>query len=204
MVAEERIIAIDGKHLEWNGEIRNYIKSNPDKTISIEVVNQDNDTLTKSATLGADGVLGVFSYGADHYFDFKTQKYSFAQSIPMGIKTSWNFITGQVKAFGKIFQGKIPFKDSVGSVVSMGKLFGPTWDTQRFWTMTAMLSLLLAFLNLLPIPGLDGGHAVFAIYEMVTGRKPSDKVVEIATTIGFILLVILMVLALGNDIRKLF
>ena len=201
---EDNFIAINDQPVSWDNEVRDIIKNNADKEIKINVVNEKGDTLTKIAKLDETGVLGVFSYGIDHYFDLKKQKYSFSESIPIGIKTSWNFITGQIKAFGKIFQGKIPFKDSVGSVISMGKLFGPTWDTERFWTMTAMLSLLLAFINLLPIPGLDGGHAVFAIYEMVTGRKPSDKVVEIATTIGFILLVLLMILALGNDIRKLF
>ena len=103
-----------------------------------------------------------------------------------------------------MFKGRIKAKESLGSVISIAKEFGPTWDWQRFWTMTASLSILLAFLNLLPIPGLDGGHVMFLIYEVVSGRKPSDKVMEYSTIAGFILLVLLMIFALGLDISRLF
>ncbi len=200
----DRIIKVNNKTTSWENEARESIKNNPNSDITVTVLRDNTDTVTLKASLGDDSLLGVMPYGPEHYFDIKYDKYSLAESIPIGIKRSWNFIAGQVKAFGKIFTGKLAAKDSVGSVISMGKMFGDTWNAQRFWTMTGMLSLLLAFLNLLPIPGLDGGHAVFVIYEMITRRKPSDKVVEIATTIGFFLLVALMIFALGNDIRKLF
>ncbi|HHH52057.1 MAG TPA: RIP metalloprotease RseP, partial [Bacteroidetes bacterium] len=201
---DDKIVAIDGKEILWEEEIRKEIKKHKNTPLSITVLRNNSDTLTVNTKLGDDGMLGIRPYGPEHYFTPKSLKYSLAESIPIGTKRAWNFITGQVKAFGKIFQGKIKAKDSVGSVISMGKMFGDTWNAQKFWTLTGMLSLLLAFLNLLPIPGLDGGHAVFVIYEMITGRKPSDKVVEVATTIGFILLIALMAFALGNDIRKLF
>ncbi len=200
----DRIIKVNGEPAQWESEARAKIKGHPNSEISVTVVRNNKDTVELAAKLGDDSMLGIAPYGPDHYYDIKYEKYTLAQAIPIGIKRSWNFIAGQVKAFGKIFSGKLKAKDSVGSVISMGKMFGDTWNAQRFWTMTGMLSLLLAFLNLLPIPGLDGGHAVFVIYEMITGRKPSDKVVEIATTIGFFLLIALMVFALGNDIRKLF
>ncbi len=202
--AGDKIIRVNGKEAIWENDARKYIKNNPNAEITVTVLRNSKDTVQVRATLGDDSMLGIAPYGPDHYYDIKYEKYTLAQSIPIGIKRSWNFISGQVKAFGKIFTGKIKAKDSVGSVISMGKMFGDTWNAQRFWTMTGMLSLLLAFLNLLPIPGLDGGHAVFVIYEMITRRKPSDKVVEIATTIGFFLLIALMIFALGNDIRKLF
>ena len=200
----DKIIAIDGKTKIWEEEVRKEIKKHKNNEISLTIVRNDSDTLTINTRLGEAGMLGIRPYGPEHYFKPQIRKYTLSESIPIGIKRAWNFIAGQVKAFGKIFQGKIKAKDSVGSVISMGKMFGDTFNAQKFWTLTGMLSLLLAFLNLLPIPGLDGGHAVFVIYEMITGRKPSDKVVEVATTIGFILLIALMVFALGNDIRKLF
>jgi len=203
MQKDDRIVAINGEQSIWMQETRKNIKKYPNSKIEITVI-RNNESVLLNADLDEDAYLGIAPYGPDKYFDIKTENYSFVESIPIGTKKSWNFISGQVKAFGKIFQGKIKAKDSVGSVISMGKMFGDSWDSKRFWTMTGMLSLLLAFLNLLPIPGLDGGHAVFVIYEMITRRKPSDKVVEIATTIGFFLLIALMIFALGNDIRKLF
>lgn len=201
---DDRIVAVNNEPSEWIKEARANIKKHPNSKIIISVIRGDKDTVNLIANLDEDAYLGIAPYGPDHYFEIKTENYSFAQAIPIGTKRSWDFISGQVKAFGKIFQGKIKAKDSVGSVISMGKMFGDSWDSKRFWTMTGMLSLLLAFLNLLPIPGLDGGHAVFVIYEMITRRKPSDKVVEVATTIGFFILIALMIFALGNDIRKLF
>lgn len=201
---DDRIIAINDTAAVWDYEVREKIKSLPNKKVEVSVMRNEKDTVTLSATLGADAMLGIAPYLPDHYFEITTENYNLLQSIPMGITRSWDFVSGQVKAFGKIFQGKIKATESVGSVISMGKMFGGEWNVQKFWTLTAMLSLLLAFLNLLPIPGLDGGHAVFAIYEIVTGRKPSDKFVEYATTAGFILLVALMIFALGNDIRRLF
>ena len=103
-----------------------------------------------------------------------------------------------------MFSGKIKAKESLGSIISIGKEFGTVWNWKRFWTMTAFLSILLAFLNLLPIPGLDGGYVVFLLFEVITGIKPSDKVIEKSTMVGFALLVTLMVAALWLDISRLF
>ena len=92
----------------------------------------------------------------------------------------------------------------MGSFITIGRIFPGTWDWQRVWSLTAMLSIMLAVLNIIPIPGLDGGHILFILVEILTGRKPSDKFLEVAQTIGMILLLALMVLAFGNDIRSLF
>jgi regulator of sigma E protease len=201
---DDRILAVNSVPALWDYEVREKIKRFPNKKVEIKIVRNESDTLSLTATLGTDAKLGIAPYLPDHFFKITTENYTLLQAIPKGITRSWDFVAGQVRAFGKIFQGKIKATESVGSVISMGKMFGGEWNVQKFWTLTAMLSLLLAFLNLLPIPGLDGGHAVFAIYEIVTGRKPSDKVVEYATTVGFVILVALMIFALGNDIRRLF
>lgn len=196
---KDKIINVNGIKTELAEEVRKNILKYPDSDVEITIVRNERDTISIKTHLGKNALLGVIPY-----IPLVTEKYTLAQSIPIGISKSWKFITGQMIAFKKIIKNDIPASDSVGSVISMGKMFGDTFNAQKFWTLTGMLSLLLAFLNLLPIPGLDGGHAVFVIYEMVTGRKPSDKVVEVATTIGFVLLIALMVFALGNDIRKLF
>ena len=101
-----------------------------------------------------------------------------------------------------MFRGKIKAQDSLGSFITIGSMFPNTWDWEIFWQMTAMLSLVLAFINLLPIPALDGGHVVFLIFEAVTGKKPSDKVMEVSTMIGFVILISIMVFALGLDISR--
>lgn len=201
---EDQLLSVNGISTVWDYEFRKTLKEFPEKKVEIKLLRNNKDTILLSTVLGKDAKLGISAYTPDHFFEMNSENYSLMQSVPVGIKRSWDFISGQVRAFGKIFQGKIKATESVGSIISMGKMFGAEWDANKFWTLTGMLSLLLAFLNLLPIPGLDGGHAVFAIYEIVTGRKPSDKVVEIATTVGFVILVALMIFALGNDIRRLF
>jgi len=108
-----------------------------------------------------------------------------------------------LKAFGQMGKGKISAKDSVGGPIAIANMFGSVWDWEHFWGLTAALSLILAFMNLLPIPALDGGHVVFLLWEMITGKKPSDKFLEYATLTGFIILMVLMVLIFGNDIRRL-
>jgi regulator of sigma E protease len=101
-----------------------------------------------------------------------------------------------------MFSGKISVKDNLGSVISIGKLFSPTWNWEVFWSVTASLSIILAFMNLLPIPALDGGYVMFLIWEVITGKKVSDKFMEKAVTIGFMLLLGLMILAFGLDIWR--
>lgn len=196
----DRIIGINEVKSKWRNDLMSVIVANAGKSIDLDVLRNGTDTLGLTANIGEDGKLGVYTAG----ITLASQKYSLLQSIPKGISRSVDFLTSQLKAFGQMFKGRIKAKESLGSVISIAKEFGPTWEWPRFWTMTASLSILLAFLNLLPIPGLDGGHVMFLLYEVVSGRKPSDKVVEYSTIGGFILLVILMIFALGLDISRLF
>ena len=101
-----------------------------------------------------------------------------------------------------MFKGKIKVTESLGGIGSIGGLFGKEWIWERFWQLTAALSLILAFMNLLPIPALDGGHVMFLLYEVVSGRKPSDRFMEIATVVGFVIVIALMLLANGLDILR--
>ena len=129
----------------------------------------------------------------------KRQEYSLLQAMPLGTKKGWSFLTDQVKAFGQMFSGRLKAKDSLGGFGSIAKLYGTVWIWENFWRMTAIISLILAFMNLLPIPALDGGHVMFLLYEVVSGRKPSDKVMEYSTIAGFFLILSLLVFANGLD-----
>jgi regulator of sigma E protease len=158
---------------------------------------RSKDTLALSAKVDSTGILGFVPT-----IDLKTEtkEYSIIQSIGLGITSSIEVVTDQLKAFGKMITGDLNPKNSVGSFFSIGKAYGGHWDWVRFWTLTATLSMVLAFMNLLPIPALDGGHVMFLMYEMIAGKKPSDKFLEGAQKVGMMLLFSLMIYAVSNDI----
>lgn len=201
---EDKIIGINGTPVEYFHEFKRAINKLPNQAISLNVL-RGNDTLNIKLTTSDKKTIGVAPYPPDHYFKFETQKYSLASAIPAGINKGISFLGDQFKAFGQMFKGKIKASESLGGFGSIGSMFGDVWIWERFWTMTAILSLILAVMNLLPIPALDGGYVVFLIYEIISGRKPSDKFVEKAVTVGFFILLALMVYANGLDIvRKFF
>ncbi|HKK80211.1 MAG TPA: site-2 protease family protein, partial [Phaeodactylibacter sp.] len=156
----------------------------------------------KTLTTTENGLIGVQRYGPAELFGTKREEYSLAQALPAGVVKGWTFLEDQIKAFGQMFKGRIKPSESLGGFGTIGSMFGNEWLWERFWTMTAILSLILAFMNLLPIPALDGGHVMFLLYEMVTGRKPNDKVIEWATLIGFIVVLLLVLYANGLDIIR--
>ena len=161
------------------------------------------DTLTINIQSEANGTFG-FIAGTDmrKYYTTKTQTYSLAQALPMGVAKGYDFLVNQIKAFGKMFKGEIKASESVGGFKSIAKMFGSTWDWERFWLMTASLSIILAFMNLLPIPALDGGYVVFLLWEVVTGKRVSDAFMEKAVTVGFFLLMgLILVINFWDIIR---
>ena len=140
----------------------------------------------------------------EDFYKITRHTYGFFEAIPAGFNKAVSTIDNYIKELKLIFSPKTEAYKSVGSFIAIGKIFPTTWDWFRFWNITAFLSIMLAVLNILPIPALDGGHLVFTLYEMITKRKPSDKFLEIAQTVGMILLFGLMILAFGNDIIRLF
>lgn len=200
---DDEIIGVQGMETDHFIKFQEEIKKYKNKNTAITVV-RAGDTLTLNGTLGEDGRLGIFSHGMDHFYTYEKEKYTLAQAIPGGINEGVSFLGKQLKAFGQMFKGRIKATESLGSVISITKLFDPGWSWERFWKITAMLSILLGFFNLLPIPALDGGYIMFLFYEMISGRKPSDQVMEYATIVGFLLMVGLMIFALGLDISRLF
>ena len=147
---------------------------------------------------------GKLGFEVVSLLETKRERFTFGESILVGTEDAFKVIWVQLQAFGKIFAGKVNASDSLSGPIGMAAIFGGTWQWERFWTITGMLSMVLAFMNLLPIPALDGGHVVFLTYEMVSGRAPSDKFLERSQIVGMILLLSLMAFAIGNDIFKLF
>jgi regulator of sigma E protease len=135
----------------------------------------------------------------------KQVDYTFFESIPAGFNRCWETLSKYIRNLKQLFtSSEVRVRDSLGSVISIGNIFPGEWDWQSFWTLTAVFSIILAFMNVLPIPALDGGHALFTLYEMITGHKPSDKFMEYSQMVGMILLLGLMAYALGLDFWRLF
>ncbi len=153
-----------------------------------------NDTVKTSITPTEDGVIGIVANIEKYrYHKVETKHYSLAEGIPYGITKGTGFLGDQIKAFGQMFKGKIKASESVGGFKSIAQMFGEKWDWQSFWGMTASLSLILGFMNLLPIPALDGGYVMFLLWEVFTGKRVSDAFMEKAVTVGFMLLLGLIV-----------
>jgi regulator of sigma E protease len=180
-----------------------FATAHPDQPIQVGIL-RDGAPLTLELTTTPEGRIGVFPLGMDHYFQFERHKYTLFQALPAGVAKGWQFLTTQLKAFGQMFSGRIKASDSLGGFISIGDMFPSYWSWYEFWNMTAILSLILAFMNLLPIPALDGGHVMFLLWEAATGRKVSDKVMEYATIAGFILVIGLVLYANGLDVLRLF
>ncbi len=202
VLAEDHIIGLNGKPTPYFDSFLEKVKRHKEEQVDVRLVRNERDTLSLTMTTTENGTIGVVPYGATYFFDTERQEYTFLEALPAGTIKGWQFLTDQLKAFGQMFRGKIKPSESLGGFGSIGRMFGGVWQWERFWTMTAILSLILAFMNLLPIPALDGGHVMFLLYELVTGRKPSDKFMEYATLVGFIIVIALVLYANGLDILR--
>ena len=149
-----------------------------------------------------DGKIGVM-LKAD-MFQPRTREFTLLQAIPAGVSLAGETIADYWEQLKLIFQPKTKMYEELGGFISIGKIFPSEWNWLQFWTMTAFLSIILAVMNILPIPGLDGGHALFTLWEIITGRKASDKFLEVMQYIGLAILFVLLVYANGNDIYRLF
>jgi regulator of sigma E protease len=155
------------------------------------------------AQLGRDGKLGIYAEDdMAKLFDVVHVDYTLWEAIPAGIKFGWETLTTYVSSLKILFtKGGA---NSLGGFISMASLFPDTWDWYRFWNLTALLAVVLAFMNIIPIPGLDGGHIVITLWEMITRKPVSEKVLTVIQNIGLVLLLLLLVVANGNDLIKLF
>ncbi|MBR5702707.1 MAG: RIP metalloprotease RseP [Bacteroidales bacterium] len=200
----DRVVAVDGEEMFLVPDIHDALQAHKGDSILVDVTRAGARQQVGLQVDTTGMVQVMLESDLTKFFKVTRNKYGFFPAIPAGIRKACNYIGSYVKDLGLIFSPKTKAYKSVGSFITIGRIFPGTWDWQRVWSLTVMLSIMLAVLNIIPIPGLDGGHILFILVEIITGRKPSDKFLEVAQTIGMILLLALMVLAFGNDIRSLF
>lgn len=201
MMAGDSVIAVDGVATLAYQDVVAELQKHACDSVTVEFVRQGG-TMTVRTYLGDEAKLGVYPNKPLDYLQTKKIEYGFFASIPAGIEYGWDVLVSYVKQFKLVFTKE--GSKSLGGFGAIGSLFPPVWDWHSFWLMTAFLSIILAFMNIIPIPGLDGGHVFFLLWEMLTGKKPSDKFLEIVNTIGFYLLLALVIYANLNDILRLF
>jgi len=191
---------IDGNEFEFYDEYQVYLSDKKGKEITVNL-ERNGERIDIPLVTTSQGMIGVERNVPD-YFEFKTVKYTFAESIPAGISKGFKTLKDYLKQFRVIFSKGSKAYESLGGFITIGSIFPGVWDWQSFWNLTAFLSIILGIMNILPIPALDGGHVMFLVFEVVTGRKPSDKFLEYAQITGMILLLALLIFANGNDLLR--
>ncbi len=198
----DQIYAINGQETMFFDQLQAVLKENKNKEVSASV-KRGGENITLPVKVTAEGTIGFAPKVED--IKLETQQYGFFESLPVGASKAWGSLIDNAKGLGKVVKGEVKANKAFSGPVEIArKLYGGTWDWVKFWSITGLLSMALALMNLLPIPALDGGHAVFLIIEMIKGKPLSDKFMERAQMVGFVLLATLMVFVLGNDIFKAF
>ena len=201
----DKILSYNGIKTTFYSDFRTYLRENKGKPINLQVL-RGKDTLQIASAVSPEGKFGLGAWpdSAAKPYTEKKVSYTLAASFPAGLKRSQETLQNYWLQLKLIFSGRVKTSESLGSVFSIAKMYSPTWDWEALWQMTAFFSLVLALMNILPIPALDGGHALFTLIEMISGRKPSDKFIEYAQTAGMVLLMGVMAYALGLDIFRMF
>ena len=199
----DTLLSINGQSVQYQHEFIEVKKKYSDSLVTV-VAKRGMDTVIIRTLINNKAQLGLFVKLPMQLFKTVHQEYSFTEAIPTGIQRCFTTLDNYVTGIKQIFTGKVNPNDSLGSLISIGNTFPSQWDWKRFWTWTVVFSMVLGFINVLPIPALDGGHALFILFEMITGRKPSDKFMEYAQIAGMILMFGLMLYALGLDFWRLF
>lgn len=205
MMPGDEIVGVNGSRFHYIDEYLDAKKPLTNQNITLSLLRNGKDTAT--AVVKTDDVTrtNVVLKDFDELLTTEKKNYGFFAAIPAGVKYGVDRLSDYITGIKLLFTSKEhKVKDNLGSIPSIAKTFGGSWDWQRFWTMTALFSIILAFMNILPIPALDGGHALFTLYEIITGRKPSDKFMEYAQMVGMALLLGLMLYAFGLDIWRMF
>ncbi|MDB5134309.1 MAG: metalloprotease RseP [Mucilaginibacter sp.] len=198
----DSIVAVNDHKVVFFDELQAQLAANKNKQIVLTVIRNKTTILQLPVTADKDGKIGFARSPKDFLSFEKNLHYSFFNSLPIGASKAWGTFTDNAKGLGKVFTGQVKARKAISSPIGIAVMFGTHIDWVRFWSLTGLLSMVLALMNLLPIPALDGGHAVFLIIEMIKGKPLSDKFLERAQIVGFVLLITLMVFAFGNDIVK--
>jgi regulator of sigma E protease len=194
----DRIVAVENQKITYYDEFQAIMAKNKLKKIAITYERKGVEKTVK-VQVNDEGKIGIMP-SFNHLF--KHRDYNFTEATSKGTKDAFQVIFDNIRGFGKIFRGEISASNALSGPIGIAKIYGSSWDWGRFWYITGMLSMALAFANFLPIPGLDGGYLIFLIFEMITGRKPSEKVMERAVSVGLILILGIMAFTMINDIIK--
>jgi regulator of sigma E protease len=197
----DEFLTVNGKDASYVPAMLNALTSQKGDEVNFEV-RRDGEVISLTAMVDEEGRLGFGYKSPTEYLDVVTKEYGFIESFPAGIAYGWSRLTDYVRSLKLLFSGE--GVKQVGGFITIGKLFDDTWNWQRFWNMTAFLSIILAVMNILPIPALDGGHVMFLLYEMISGREPNQKVLEYAQLAGIAILLTLLIYANGMDLVRLF
>lgn len=202
------IVSVDSIPVRYFDEVRTVLMERKNQTVNVGVKRGD-ELLSFPLAVDNNGKFGLYparlklsEMSQLGYYELANVEYSFAEAIPAGWDRSKKTLTDLVKQIKKIVNPETGAYKGLGGFISIGSIFPAEWSGQAFWNITAFLSIMLGFMNLLPIPALDGGHVVFTLWEMITRRKPSDKFLEYAQIVGFVILLTLLVYANGNDIFR--
>jgi regulator of sigma E protease len=196
----DSILAVNAKPVVFYDEFKSEVQANKSKVITLSLV-RDNKTLEVPTNVGEDGTIGI---AVPQYFNLpiETVEYGFLSSLPVGASKAWGSFMDNAKGLGKVATGQVQANKAFTGPIGIATMFGGTVNWVKFWSLVGLLSMALALMNLLPIPALDGGHAVFLIIEMIKGKPLGDKFMERAQMVGFVILVTLMVFVFGSDILK--
>jgi regulator of sigma E protease len=210
LLPKDIITGINGEAVKYFDEVETLLAKYKGQNISISI-KRNGQIKEVPVTIMPEGKLGVKAANLKidelekmGYYKQADITYTFSESIPAGFRKSYETLTNYIKQLKKIFNPSTGAYKGLGGFISIGSIFPSEWSAQSFWNITAFLSIMLGFMNLLPIPALDGGHVVFTLWEMITGKKPGDRFLEYAQVAGFILLIALLLFANGNDIFRLF
>ena len=202
IIADDRIYGINDSITPYYDQFRALIKHHKNQDVKIVVI-RNQDTLHIPVHISDAAVIGVQAKSFFKLLTFKEKEYSFFTAIPAGVSKTFEGAGNYIKSIKLLFSQEKAY-ESVGGFITIGSIFPKTWDWEKFWELTAFLSIMLAVLNILPIPALDGGHVMFLLYEIIVRRKPSDKFMENAQVVGMVILFGLLIFANGQDILKLF
>jgi len=198
----DKMVAINGSEAKYYDQFRTILSKNKGQEIKV-TVERDKKYIDIAVKVPSSGLLGIYPAGdLTKYFELKYIKYGFIESIPAGISRGFNKLSDYIRQFKVVFSSKAKGYESLGGFIAIGSIFSGEWDWASFWNITALLSIVLAFMNIMPIPALDGGHVLFLLYEIITGRKPSDKFLEYAQLVGLIIIVTIILYANLNDVYK--
>jgi regulator of sigma E protease len=205
ILAGDRIVAVNDSSISFYDQYVSLMKGKKNTPIDLSVI-RDGREMTVHLTTDSTGMIGIRPLIDDqHFYDAVEVRYSLLQSIPAGINKGFETTKSYLKSLQLLLKPKkYKAHESLGGFIKIGSIFPPTWNWQSFWNLTAFLSIILAIMNILPIPALDGGHVMFVLYEMISGRKPGDKFLEYAQIVGMVILLSLLLYANLNDIIGLF